>query len=60
MDYRAIIVLGIVLVIFFVTFILNMKIKKPDGCEISSNCSKCKLENCYMKNKIKTGEKYER
>ena len=60
MDLRAITVLGVVLVIFFTSFVLNTKIKKPDGCEISNNCSNCKLDNCYMKNKRKNGEIHER
>ena len=60
MDWKAFVLLGVVLVIFFVSFIANQKTKKPDGCEISDHCSNCQMTNCYIKNNQKNGEKHER
>lgn len=60
MDWKAIVILGVVLIIFVTTFIINQKTKKPDGCEISEQCSTCQMTNCYVKNKQKNGENHER
>jgi hypothetical protein len=53
---EAIIILLVVIIIFIVTYLLNKRIPKPDGCELSDKCETCQNTSCYVKNNERTGE----
>lgn len=57
---KAIIILLAVIILFVVTYVLNKRIPKPDGCEISEKCKTCTMSNCHVKNNIKKGDNNER
>lgn len=60
MIIKAIIILCVVIILFIGTYLLNKKVPKPDGCEISEKCKTCQMTNCYVKKKITEGENNER
>lgn len=53
---ETIIILGIVIILFVTTYVLNKRIPKPDGCEISDKCASCTMTNCYVKKNETIGE----
>ncbi|MBQ8292396.1 MAG: hypothetical protein IJX78_01160 [Bacilli bacterium] len=59
MIIKTIIILGIVIILFIGTYILNKRVPKPDGCEISEKCETCGMTNCFVKKKISEGEQNE-
>jgi hypothetical protein len=60
MTTEAIIIVVVVIIIFIGTYLLNKRIPKPDGCELSDKCETCKQTSCYVKNKKIEGEDNER
>ena len=57
---KSIIILVVVIIIFIGTYLLNKRIPKHDGCELSDKCETCQNPSCYLKNKKEEGESNER
>ena len=58
MEYiYAFIVLAVFSGIFILTYVLNKRTAKPEGCkELPSECEGCKVEYCAFKNSIEKKE----
>ncbi|MDY4788459.1 MAG: hypothetical protein SO253_04025 [Bacilli bacterium] len=48
----AIIVLVVLITVFIVTFLLNKKVERPDGCEeLNEHCVHCNITSCLNNKK---------